>query len=79
MSYIPFPNLLSEIDMQYAVVIEESEEGFAVSVPGLPGCHSQGETEAEALVNIADAIREYCEAAQELARSKGAKQVMVEV
>jgi predicted RNase H-like HicB family nuclease len=65
--------------MKYAVVIEESDEGFAVFVPGLPGCHSQGITEAEALVNIADAIREYLEVAQELARSKGAKQAMVEV
>ena len=34
--------------MKYAVRVEESEEGFAVSVPGLPGCHSQGDTEAEA-------------------------------
>ncbi|MBV9122746.1 MAG: type II toxin-antitoxin system HicB family antitoxin, partial [Planctomycetes bacterium] len=44
--------------MKYTVLIEESDEGFAVSVPGLPGCHSQGSTEAEALANIADAIRE---------------------
>ena len=40
--------------MKYTVLIEESEEGFAVSVPGLPGCHSQGATEAEALANITD-------------------------
>ncbi len=65
--------------MQYAVVIEESDEDFAVSVPGLPGRHSQGTTEAEALANTTDAIREYLEVAQELARSKGAKQAMVEV
>jgi predicted RNase H-like HicB family nuclease len=70
---------LLEIVIKYAVVIEESDEGFAVSVPGLPGCHSQGTTEAEALVNIADAIRGYLEAAQELARSAGAKQATVEV
>jgi predicted RNase H-like HicB family nuclease len=44
--------------MRYKVVLEESDEGFAVSVPGLPGCHSQGATEQEALENIADAIRE---------------------
>ena len=37
--------------MQYKVIQEESEEGFAVSVPGLPGCHSQGATEQEALEN----------------------------
>jgi predicted RNase H-like HicB family nuclease len=65
--------------MKYTVLIEESDEGFAVSVPGLPGCHSQGDTEAEALANIADAIREYLDVVQELAQSSGAKQAEVEV
>lgn len=45
--------------MKYKVILEKSEEGIAVSVPGLPGCHSQGKTEEEALENISDAIREY--------------------
>jgi predicted RNase H-like HicB family nuclease len=54
--------------MKYKVVLESSDEGIAVSVPGLPGCHSQGATEQEALANIADAIREYLEVAEELAR-----------
>jgi predicted RNase H-like HicB family nuclease len=65
--------------MKYTVLLEESDEGFAVSVPGLPGCHSQGSTETEALANIADAIREYLEVVQELARSSTAKPVEVEV
>ena len=45
--------------MKYKVVLRTSEEGFAVSVPGLPGCWSQGTTEAEALENIKQAIEEY--------------------
>jgi predicted RNase H-like HicB family nuclease len=45
--------------MKYKVVLLHDDEGYAVSVPALPGCHSQGETEQEALENIADAIREY--------------------
>ena len=45
--------------MRYKVIFHRSDEGYAVSVPGLPGCWSQGETEQEALANIADAIREY--------------------
>jgi predicted RNase H-like HicB family nuclease len=65
--------------MKYTVLLEESEEGFAVSVPGLPGCHSQGDTEAEALENIADAIREYLAAVKDLADAAGTKQALVEV
>lgn len=66
--------------MKYTVLIEESEEGFAVSVPGLPGCHSQGATQEEALTNIADAIREYLEVVSELAHAAtGAKPVEIEV
>ncbi|MGH9960994.1 MAG: type II toxin-antitoxin system HicB family antitoxin, partial [Pyrinomonadaceae bacterium] len=30
--------------MKYKVVLSESEEGFSVSCPGLPGCWSQGST-----------------------------------
>ncbi|MBV9468402.1 MAG: type II toxin-antitoxin system HicB family antitoxin, partial [Abitibacteriaceae bacterium] len=41
--------------MKYKVALYESEEGFAVSCPALPGCWSQGETEEEALDNIQDA------------------------
>ena len=52
--------------MKYKVTIRESEEGFSVSVPGLPGCWSQGATEEEALANIEQAIREYLEVAEEL-------------
>lgn len=49
--------------MKYKVALHQSEEGFSVWVPSLPGCCSQGETEEEALVNIEIAIREYLEVA----------------
>ncbi|HET6232932.1 MAG TPA: type II toxin-antitoxin system HicB family antitoxin [Longimicrobiaceae bacterium] len=45
--------------MRYEVTLHESEDGVAASCPALPGCWSQGATEAEALENIRDAIREY--------------------
>ena len=45
--------------MKYKISLHKSDEGYSVSVPGLPGCWSQGDTEAEALDNIKDAIREY--------------------
>ena len=51
--------------MKYKVALHQSEEGFSVWVPGLPGCASQGATEEEALTNIADAIREYLEVVME--------------
>ena len=45
--------------MKYKVALRKTEEGYSVSVPGLPGCWSQGATEDEALENIEDAIRGY--------------------
>ncbi len=35
--------------MKYKIALQKSDEGFSVSVPGLPGYWSQGTTEAEAL------------------------------
>ena len=52
----------------YRVALRNSEEGYSVACPGLPGCWSQGATEEEALANIRIAIREYVDAAEELAR-----------
>ena len=52
--------------MKYKVALIEDEDGFAVSVPGLPGCWSQGKTENEALENIEAAIREYLDVVDEL-------------
>ena len=45
--------------MRYKIALLKTEEGYSVSVPGLPGCWSQGITEEEALQNIQDAIQEY--------------------
>ena len=45
--------------MNYKTVLVHSDDGYIVSVPDLPGCWSQGREEAEALVNIETAIREY--------------------
>lgn len=63
----------------YRVALRKSEEGFSLSCPGLPGCWSQGATEEEALANIRVAIREYVEAAEELARSEDGRVVEVAV
>ena len=45
--------------MQYRIRLIQSEEGWAVSCPALPGCHSQGDTREEAVENIKSAIQEW--------------------
>jgi predicted RNase H-like HicB family nuclease len=65
--------------MEYPAVLEEDAEagGFVVYCPALKGCASQGETEAEALGNIKDAIRTYLLALEDLKRSTGMRTVEV--
>ena len=48
--------------MRYTVVLEtEADGGYVATVPALPGCVSQGDTRAEALANIQEAIELYIE------------------
>ncbi len=63
--------------MKYKIALQNTDEGFSVSVPGLPGCWSQGATEEEALLNIQDAIKEYLEARDELLRDTIIREVEV--
>ncbi len=65
--------------MKYKIALRRSEEGYSVSVPGLPGCWSQGTTEAEALANIRDAIKDYLAARDELLRDTEIREVDVVV
>jgi len=51
--------------MRYKIALLKTDEGYSVSVPGLPGCWSQGATEAEALDNIKIAIQEYLAAGED--------------
>lgn len=63
--------------MKYKIALQSSEEGFSVSVPGLPGCWSQGATEEEAIANIQDAIREYLAAVTELTKGAVVREIDV--
>ena len=63
--------------MKYKVVMERSDEGYSVSVPGLPGCWSQGATEGEAIANIREAIGEYLAVRDELVRGAVVREVEV--
>jgi len=63
--------------MKYLVIVRKSKYGYDIHAPALPGCHSQGDTEREALENIKDAITTYLEMEKE--ELKGAKVKEVEV
>jgi len=65
--------------MRYKVVLDQSDEGFSASVPGLPGCWSQGATESEALDNIRDAIREYLAVVDEQVRGANFREIEVQL
>jgi predicted RNase H-like HicB family nuclease len=56
---VRFGEVTDSVSMKYKVVLRQTDEGYSVSCPGLPGCWSQGKTEAEAIGNIRDAIAEY--------------------
>jgi predicted RNase H-like HicB family nuclease len=65
--------------MRFRVVLHRTEEGISVSVPALPGCWSEGDTEDEALENIRDAIREFLAALEDRTRSQEVRDVEVAV
>ena len=66
-----------EVAMKYKVLLHRSDEGISVSVPALPGCWSEGDTEEEALTNIRDAIEDYLAALED--RLQGAEVRELEV
>ena len=65
--------------MKYRIALRKSEEGYSVSVPGLPGCWSQGATEQEAMENIRDAILEYLSVVDEQLRGEDVREIEVAV
>ena len=65
--------------MKYRIALHKSEEGYSVSVPGLPGCWSQGATEEEAMDNIRDAIYEYLSVVNEQLRGEDVREIEVVV
>ena len=65
--------------MKYKIALRKSPEGYSVSVPGLPGCWSQGASEAEALENSQDAIREYLAVVKRQLRGARVREIEVTV
>ncbi len=50
----------------YTVILTPDQEdgGYTVTVPALPGCFTQGDTEEEALANAREAIKCHIEGLQ---------------
>jgi len=63
--------------VKYRIALVETDEGYSVSVPGLPGCWSHGATEQEALENIREAIRDYLTAREDLLEGAVVREVEV--
>ena len=52
--------------MRYTVVLEaEADGGYLATAPALPGCISQGDSRAEILASIQEAIELYIEDCRE--------------
>ena len=64
---------------RFKVVLHRTDEGISVSVPSLPGCWSEGDTEEEALENIRDAIQEYLVALADQLQGADVREVDVAV
>jgi antitoxin HicB len=67
--------------MFFKVVLKPDTEdgGFNISCPALPGCHSQGDTEEEALENIKDAILGCLEVLNQRAQIRDQTEKVLEV
>ncbi len=65
--------------MRYKVVLQRSEEGVAASVPGLPGCWSQGANDQEALANTSSAVQEYLAAVADETRGADVREIEIAV
>jgi len=65
------------VQMKYKVNMHQTDEGYSIWVPGLPGCWSQGETEEEALTNIRDAIQAYLETVDDLSKNNQSRYVEI--
>ena len=52
--------------MKFLITLSQDEDGMVIAeCPAIPGCVSQGSTEAEAEKNVGDAIRECLAARRE--------------
>ena len=63
--------------MRYRIALIHTDEGVSASVPGLPGCCSQGRTEEEAIANIKVAIAEYLSVVEDQLQGREIREIDV--
>jgi predicted RNase H-like HicB family nuclease len=59
------------------VLLEDETGGYVAIVPALPGCHTQGETLAEVMENVKEAIDLYWETLKPQERREMLKEKVV--
>jgi len=64
--------------MKFNIILDPAEEGgFNVSVPGLDGCYTQGDTEKEALQNAREAILCHLEGLEKVNQIKSTPKAII--
>jgi predicted RNase H-like HicB family nuclease len=64
------PGIGARATKKFTVTLERDEDDYYVaSCPALKGCHSQGRSRQEALLNISEAIRAYLESMRQRGES----------
>lgn len=63
--------------MKYIIAIRKTKYGYDTHVPSLPGCHSQGRTEKEAVRNTYDAVLTYLEMEKKEFKNTNFKEIEV--
>lgn len=66
---------MTVFNMKYLITLHKSKYGYDIHVPALPGCHSQGATEREAVRNAKDAIMTYLETGKEELRASKVREI----
>lgn len=59
------------------VLLEDETGGYVAIVPALPGCHTQGDTLAEVMENVKEAINLYVETLTEQEKKDFLRQKVV--
>ena len=63
--------------MKYIIAIKKTKYGYDTHVPSLPGCHSQGNTEREAIANTRDAVLTYLDMEREELRDTKFREIQI--